>query len=415
MLHRLARAVRIVREEGPAALAAKVLARAQARVELVQAAGTRKIGMLVRYEDANAVDWTVRQPWQETPRAVVREQISTAWIMQPPGESSGGHQTIFRFMRYLEQAGHRATVYLYHPFDQPIDAPYVEALVKSNRSYTHVDAPFRAWTPTQGVAPDTDVVVATGWETAYPAFRDGSLARRLYFIQDFEPSFYPVGSENVLAENTYRFGFSAITAGAWLASRLHDEYGMTTRHFDFAADTSTYRLDNSARRDEVFFYARPVTARRGFEIGVMALERLRSLRPDVTIHLAGWDVSDFDLPFPYVHHGTLSTAALNEVYNRCGTALVLSLTNMSLLPLELLASGVIPVVNDGPNNRMVTDNPFIEYSEALPAALARRMHAVLERPDLADRSRAASASVSRAGWAPSGTQFVTALEELARG
>lgn len=413
MLNRVRRAVRIARDEGVRVLLAKVLSRALGRVQAGGGVVTPvPIRMLTKVEDATEVDWSEPAPWQRTPRAVVNEKLSTAWIMNPPGESSGGHQTIFRSIRYLEQAGHRATVQLYHGADHAIDARYIEALVKERGSYTRVDAPFQAYS---GVPDDTDVIVATGWETAYPAYRDPSTARRLYFVQDFEPAFYPVGSEHVLAENTYHFGFDAITAGRWLATRLATEYGMTTRHFDFAADTTTYRLDTTTRRDEVVFYARPVTPRRGFELGVMALERLRRLRPDVVIHLVGWDVSDYDLPFPHVDHGIISTAALNEIYNRCGVGLVLSLTNMSLLPLELLASGTIPVVNDGPNNRMVTDNPFIEYSASSPAALARRMDAVLSRPDLAEHSRAAAQSISRDGWAPSGRQFVAAFEELARG
>ena len=61
----------------------------------------------------------------------------------------------------------------------------------------------------------SDAVFATGWETAYPVFNDAGDARKCYFVQDFEPLFYPVGSEYVLAENTYRFNFFGITAGKW--------------------------------------------------------------------------------------------------------------------------------------------------------------------------------------------------------
>ena len=48
--------------------------------------------------------------------------------------------------------------------------------------------------------------------------RDASRARRLYFVQDYEPYFYATSSESMLAENTYRFGFTAITATDTLAS-----------------------------------------------------------------------------------------------------------------------------------------------------------------------------------------------------
>lgn len=413
MAARLGRVLRIIRTRGVRGLVMTALYRVLARLERRGPAGTTPISMLVRYEDALAVDWTQPQRWQTEPRAVVRESIRTAWIMHPPGESSGGHQNIFRFITYLEAAGHEATVYLYDSFDRAVDPRRVQEMVASSPSYPHVRAQFRMWDG--GVDPDTDVILATGWETAYPAFRDPSNARRAYFVQDFEPGFYAVGSEHTLAENTYRFGFRGITAGDWLATTLARDYGMRTASFGFAADTDTYHLTNTAKREEVFFYARPVTARRGFELGVMALERLVELRPDVTIHLAGWDVSGYDLSFPYVDHAAMKITELNELYNRCGVGLVLSLTNLSLLPLELLAAGVIPVLNEGQNNRLVTDNPFIEYAEPTPAALARRMDEVLSRPDLAEHAAAGAASIGHEGWDPSGARFVAALEDVARG
>ncbi|MDK6419994.1 glycosyltransferase family 1 protein, partial [Actinotignum timonense] len=84
-----------------------------------------------------------------------------------------------------------------------------------------------------GVGEEVDAIFSTGWETAYPSYLDRSNARRYYFVQDFEPSFYSVGSESVLAENTYRFGFEAFTAGRWLAKKLSTDYGMKTHPFDF--------------------------------------------------------------------------------------------------------------------------------------------------------------------------------------
>ncbi|MGV8968108.1 MAG: glycosyltransferase family 1 protein [Cellulomonas sp.] len=412
MINRVARAYAILRSEGILVLVSKALARIQARIEPAVSGDRVHIRMLVQYEDAREVDWTTPAPWQLTGPAVAHSPLRTAWIMHPPGESSGGHQNIFRFIKYLEDAGGEATVYLYHSQDHAIDARYLEKLINASASYPDVRAKFVAYSPTVGVAAGTDLIVATGWETAYPAYRDPSTARRAYFVQDFEPSFYPVGTEHALAENTYRFGFEGITAGPWLAKKLSADYGMSVRSFDFGADLRHYNYVNTQRREEIFFYARPVTTRRGFEFGVMALEHVARARPDVTIHLAGWDVSNYDLSFDYVNHSAMKITELNELYNRCAVGLVLSLTNMSLLPLELLASGVIPVVNSGENNSLVSDNAFIEFSDLSPSALARRILDVLDRPDQAQRAADAARSVSGANWDTSGAQFVEILAEI---
>lgn len=414
-MFRVARVLQLLRTEGPRAVALRVIDRVRARLVTPETPVVQRtpIRMLVRTEDASAVDWSVPAPWAESRLTVQDRPVRTAWIMHPPGESSGGHQNIFRFIEYLEKAGHEATVYLYHSADHAIDARYLQKLIAASPSYPRVAARFHAYDG--AVAADTDAIFATGWETAYPAYLDPSPARRFYFVQDFEPAFYPVGSEHVLAENTYRFGFEGITAGRWLATKLASEYGMRTASFDFGADLRHYSYVNTERRDEVFFYARPVTTRRGFELGVMALERVARSRPDLTIHLAGWDVSNYDLPFPYVAHGSMPVTELNELYNRCGAALVLSLTNMSLLPLELLAAGVVPVLNDGENNTMVSDNPYLRYCEPTPVALARGVLEALDRPDQAAHARAAAASVTDVSWDRSGAQFVDFLNGAMRG
>ncbi|MEO7015013.1 MAG: glycosyltransferase family 1 protein, partial [Leifsonia sp.] len=126
-------------------------------------------------------------------------------------------------------------------------------------------------------------------------------------------------------------------------------------------------------------------------------------------------VSNWNIPFEHNNLASLEISELNSVYNRCAAGLVMSLSNMSLLPLELLSSGVAPVVNDGPNNRMVSDNPFIEYVPVSPRAIARRLVEVIDREDAPQRAVAMSQSVSKIDWQDSGNQFVSAFERAMRG
>ena len=403
-------AARSLRQNGSRA----TLARVFGKLHQISAAHTVST-MLVADDDAAQVDWTTPGVNLTHPITVTEPRLELAWIMSPPGRGSGGHQNLFRFIRFAEQAGQRCTVYLYTSSSVAPSIAEAQAVVAESSAYPTVAAKFVAYDRESGVAPDTHAILATGWETAYPSFLDHSHARRFYFVQDFEPSFYSLGSEYVLAENTYRFGFLGITAGGWLAETLARDYGMATDKFDFAADTTHYSVTNPEARSEVFFYARPVTARRAFEFGILVLEEFARLKPEVTINLAGWDLTGWNVPFAHVDHGSLDLEQLNGLYNRCAAGLVLSLSNMSLLPLELIASGVVPVVNDGPNNRMVSDNPFIEYVPTSPGAMARRMVDVLDRPDAAERVRAMPASLGTPDWSASGLQFLAALERGVRG
>lgn len=395
----LRNAVNVLRGEGLYA----VLARSVRR--LLPYTATRP--SLVDYDDALVADWSTPHPAVVHKREVIPGRPVVAWVMSPPGANSGGHQNIFRFIRFLERAGYEARIYLYATFDdQPPEE--VRRRVTSSASYPTISASIERY-PADGVPADVDAIMATSWETAYRSLRDTSSARRLYFVQDFEPQFFPTGSESQLAENTYRFGFTGITAGRWLADRLHREFGMETHSFDFGVDPEHYSLLNTGERDAVFFYARPETPRRGFELGAMALDLFTRARPKHRVILAGQNLSRLDLPFPHTTVGNLPVSELNAIYNQCAAGLVMSLTNMSLLPLELLAAGVIPVVNDAPNNRMVSNNPFIAYAPANPTALAGALIEAVDRADDAARATQAAESVADNTWDRSGEQFLDAV------
>jgi hypothetical protein len=159
-----------------------------------------------------------------------------------------------------------------------------------------------------------------------------------------------------------------------------------------------------------------VTDRRGFDLGIMALELFHKQMPEYVINFAGWDISEWDVPFPHVNHGAMAIEDLPALYDKCAGALVLSLTNMSLMPLELLASGTIPVVNDMANNRLVSNNKYIAYAESSPAALAQKLVEVVTMKDLPQYAKKASDSVSTNGWEEAGKKFISVLErELSRG
>ncbi|NCQ54259.1 glycosyl transferase [Candidatus Saccharibacteria bacterium CG11_big_fil_rev_8_21_14_0_20_41_19] len=327
------------------------------------------------------------------------------WVMSPPG-GGGGHQNIFRFIEILDKLGYKNNVYLYSTQD---DMTIAQA--RDNVSaYCEADK-LSFYRYKKNIMEQSDILFATGWETAYPVFNEKTDAHKMYFVQDFEPFFYPMGTDYVLAENTYKFGFHGVTAGGWLDKKLTSEYGMVCDHYDFGADPKNYQLTNSNKRKEIFFYARPVTERRGFDLGVMALEIFHKRMPEYTINMAGWDISEWDVPFPYVNHKMMKMQELSDVYNKSAAALVMSLTNMSLLPLELLACGTIPVVNDAPNNRLVSNNPYIAYTDPSPEALADKIIEIVKKDNLTTYSKEASESVATNGWDVAGKKFLKIIDK----
>lgn len=403
IIHRLKNAARSLKNEGILDFSIRSLQYVKKQRSKVQIKHKRKISVLAKYNDVISLDPSKKPAeWHGTDRKSLRIN----WLMPPPGKGSGGHMNIFRFIKYAEDAGHECRIYLYSEgADGGSVAPVYEQM---GDSYPKLQASME-WIKDSGEMQEADALFATSWATAYASYNSELKAKRFYFVQDFEPYFFPIGTLYSLAENTYKFGFYGITAGGWLAKKLHQDYGMETSSFGFGADKTIYQLTNTQKRKEIFFYVRPYTERRGFEMGILALDLFHKKHPDYTINLVGWDVSDYEIPFPYVNLKTLEISQLSELYNRCAAGLVMSLTNMSLLPLEMLACGTIPVVNDGENNRLVSDNPYIAYSPNDPVSLARTLSEAIDS-SVPDYIQKAAHSIPDDLWDKAGHDFVTALE-----
>jgi O-antigen biosynthesis protein len=353
--------------------------------------------------DVLGCDPAVRGNWRVL-AAREHEQLVVNWVTTPPSAGSGGHTTMFRLIEYLERSGNVCRVYLYdvHGGDKSYYAPIVRQIFPN---FAGEILDFR-----DGMA-DAHAVIASSWPTAYPAYRDKCSGARFYLVQDFEPWFYPKGAMSTLAENTYRMGFRALTAGRFLAAKLRQEFGMSADAFDFGCDTQKYHLlDGDRERDGIVFYARPDAARRAYELGMIALQLFSERHPTVKIHLYGSRIGH--LPFPFIDHGLLRPEALNNVYNCCFAGLSLSMTNVSLVPHEMLSAGCIPVVNEAEHNRIVLDNPFVRYVSPTPQALADALGEVVRTSNFAALARSASASVASASWESAGAKVEQSIRRV---
>lgn len=332
-----------------------------------------------------------------TPQVVVPdvapgEPVIVNWVTIPAGPKAGGHTTMYRIVKYLEAHGYTNRIYFYNVYRA--DHRYYESIVRDYYDFQGQVASLE-----EGMQ-DAHAVVATSWGTAYPVFNSRCTGKRFYFVQDFEPYFYPVGTLSLLAENTYHMGFHAITAGRWLAQKLSAEFGMSADSFEFGSDTSRYHRLQGSKRSGIVFYARPEAPRRGFELGMMAIQAFAARRPEINIHFYGDKMGR--LPFRFVDHGRVAPDELNQIYNLCHAGLSLSLTNVSLVPHEMLAAGCIPVVNDADHNRIVLNNPYVRYAPPNPVALAAELEALVTMPDFESLSRAAAASVRSGTWDDAG-------------
>lgn len=359
--------------------------------------------------DIVASDWTISRMFAPQPLVSKNGRPQLAWVISPPGVSSGGHQNAYRFIKYLEDAGYDITLFMYSAAKFPkVSIEGIKAMVAGNGGYPKLKAEYRLYDPETGITGDFDGIVASDWPTAYAAWRYERDVPRFYWVQDFEPYFFPAGPDYVVAENSYRLGYQGIACGPWLAGKVTEVGGMPCAFYDYKVDSSRYFRTNDSRRDEIFFYARPTTARRGTEFGLLVLEEVHRRRPDIVINIAGWDMSNAGLDFPFINHGTLDVSQLPDLYNRCAAALLISLTSVSLLPLEVMACGVVPVVNDADNTRIsLNDNPGIDFVAMSPGRMAEHLIAAVDNEKQVDHSQKIAQATEGGNWAGPGEVVVS--------
>lgn len=314
------------------------------------------------------------QPIGVTPAPGSVSTKSLNWVIPAVGRGSGGHLNIFRFIAHLEQLGFENTITIVGEL-RPVSAQ--QAKNEIQQWFIPLRAEIRLGLENPACS---HITIATSWQTAYAVRNIQTTSHRCYFIQDFEPWFYARGSEYAFAEDTYRFGFIGITAGDWLAEKLENDYGMMTHAVGFSYDMDRYRPlpKPPATHRTVFFYARPPTLRRGFELGLIVLAEVIKRLVDIHVIFAGWDVSQYAIPFQHTNAGMVALDSLPEIYAQCDVALVISFSNLSLLPLELMACGVPVVSNRGPFTEWLLNDGNAKLCQATVDDLANGLCDLLE-------------------------------------
>ena len=316
--------------------------------------------------------------------------LTIHWIVPDFSPGSGGHMTIFRMIRALEDAGHRCKVWIEFASMKQTAAVSYDEIVKYYQCLSAEVAFLK-----DGFFEATgDAVVATGWTTAHVAARATGFAAKYYFVQDHEPEFYPTGADRVLAEASYGFDLACICASPWLEQLMARRYGRWARHFHLAYDHEVYQPPAAEVLAERFdparttpvriaVYARDHTARRCVQLALMALDKLGAEGVAMEVHFFGQK----DLPFKFAgyrafSHGILSALELAALYARCDIGICFSGTNYSLVPQEMMATGLPVVELNTDSTRAIFPDGVVTFAGPDPDHIADRLKALIGDPGL---------------------------------
>lgn len=300
----------------------------------------------------------------------------------------GGIYTIFRFIEKLSIEGVENRIIIY---DNPsFNKEKLESQIKDNfkklenykiiifdMNHSGVDS-----------LPESDLSFCTFWTSAYILLRFNKTKRKYYFIQDYEPLFYPGGSTYALAESTYRFGFRGLVNTPGLLAAVNKRHGMNGISFIPAVDQSVYYPSKAKKtknsKIKIFFYARPNNPRNAFNLGMLIIKILIEKYGDsIEILTAGanWNEGDYGLSGKINNLGLLkSLEEVAELYRSCDIGFVYMLSkHPSYQPFEFMASGIATVTNNNEDNLwLLKDGENCLLSEPSPSAMAEKIGLLIE-------------------------------------
>jgi len=335
-----------------------------------------------------------------------KRTLTITMVMPEPVRGSGGHGKAVSLIHGLSQRGHDVALH-FSPSLGEFSGP--EAIREEFGLYDNVVVTWGE----KRLRP-CDAVIATFWKTAYiVSAQSGCAYTKLYFIQDYEPLFYPIGDDHFQARGSYQLGLQNIAYGPWVRDRIKREMGIDSATIPFFIDRSIFYNDQTVRRakDRLIVFARPEMARRLWSLTKTAIELfIERSGFSGTIEFFG-SSTKADVPFPCVRHEVLTPRQMANLFREGTLGIAISSTNLSMVPFEMMACG-LPVVD------IDYDRKEINYGHARNAFLAApNPEALAETIQRAMADEITRRSVSENGLGfiremPQAVEVVERLEKL---
>ncbi len=269
----------------------------------------------------------------------------------PVQERGGGANVVFSEARAMQRMGVDVSVFNLTEFRSGFSAAYSEygiPLVFGSR--TEIPDAARAF----------DAVIATanttvGW--LVPLANQSQPPVIGYYIQDYEPHFYPEGSagfEEAFASYTRIPGMVTFTKTEWNRAEVEVHTGVSPRVIGGSLDTSLYRPFRPAPPEvpvRISAMIRPSSPRRGPSLTMQVFSEIASrYGKRVEFFLYGVDPADpaflrLERGFPFQHIGLADGSVLADVFNQTHIFADFSTYQaMGLSAMEAMACGATAIV-----------------------------------------------------------------------
>jgi len=333
------------------------------------------------------------------------------FVIERMAKYNGGQTSILRLGTELSKLGYQVGYVVYKTQSKA----YMEECASSNLSnYKGEMYPNKYLEKL-----NSDIVIASSWDTV--SFVKKMKGYKMYFLQDYEPYFYSFGELFLMANNTYEQGLHMVSLGTWNKEMVEKNCKVVSPldHIEFPYESREYPFCN---RDYASY------AKKKDIIVAVYLKYSGKRLPCITQYLLKQVKEEFkkdgiNLDLKYFGEdksfhcdagenlGMLSKKQLLALYKKADFGIVASMSNISLVPYEMLATG-LPLIEfeDG------TFPYFFPENSALLTSLSymdlyHKMKKVITEPQLLqDMHDTAEGYLKSLSWEKSAKQFSEILQ-----
>lgn len=339
---------------------------------------------------------------------------SIAFIIQGISKFSGGITSILRLGTYLEGYGHSVS---YLDFtNQSMNELKSHATFNLSNYKGAIENYYKV------NKEEYDVVIATSWESFYRLYKFN--AYKMYFVQDFEPYFSKFNEKFLLAKKTYELGAHIVSLGVWNIEMIKKECNTVSMldTVSFPYEPKEYYLSDKRNYMD---YAQ----KKSLKIAVYTKEEGKRI-PNILQYILSktceelsnrgieLDVFFFGLKENYSvsvgkNLGKLTREQLIELYSKCDFGMCASMTNISLVPYEMLAMG-LPVIEfaDGSYSDFLpaTSATLIDYNYH---TLVAKLQNLINNPNLIEEQVIVGRkALKKLSWENTAAEFNQILESI---
>jgi hypothetical protein len=326
---------------------------------------------------------------------------------------SGGHTSILRLGTHLSNKGYKIN-YVSH-----IDQEKQEMIENAKINLVNYRGEMFPKSDINNIC--SDIVIATSWESAF--FVKNMTGYKMYFVQDYEPYFHFFGEVFLIAKKTYELGLHMVSLGKWNKYMIEKNCTVNSEIdvIDFPYEKKEYSIlkrdYNDYKHKSKFTFAVYIknVGKRGPYIIQHILENVKNELEKDNIEL---DIKYYgeDKEFECTagkNLGRLTKTELSELYKQSDFGLCASLTNISLVPYEMLATG-LPLIEfeDG------TYKYFLPEDSAILTTfnwrdLYEQIKQSINNPNIIEqRAEKAYSVLETLSWENSTNQFIKIIDGI---